>query len=219
MQNDAVADTDSVLHALSDITPRLDERRLRTYVGELFTWNPSLRLISKRDPARTASNLIRLSANLWDFVVGETHMSSRSGAIRVADIGSGGGFPGLVWKLLEDGISIDLVERSEKKHVFLERTLKLLSLKDARAVFANAQDLSIQPSFKEKYHLVTMLAVSSPDKMAQMVEPLLTPPGYFVTIRGSSEKVIKEAIGKQLYIRKAVASEEGIHVIYEKLPS
>jgi 16S rRNA (guanine527-N7)-methyltransferase len=219
MQNEKVADTDSVMSALSDIATRLDDQRLRTYVGELFRWNPTLRLISKRDPAQTASKLIRLSVNLWDFVVNETRMSPLPDTIRVVDIGSGGGFPGLVWKLLEGRISIDLVERSEKKHAFLERMLKLLSLRDARAVFANAQDLSIQPSYKEQYRIVTMLAVSSPDKMAQMVEPLLASPGYFVTIRGTNEKVIKNSIGKQLRIRKSMASEEGIHVIYEKSPS
>jgi 16S rRNA (guanine(527)-N(7))-methyltransferase RsmG len=219
MQNNTVADTDSVVTALSDIAARFDDRRLRTYIGELFSWNPSLRLISKRDPARTASKLIRLSANLWDFVVCEVPKSFTFNPVRVVDIGSGGGFPGLVWKLLEDGISIDLVERSEKKHAFLERTLNLLSLQGARAVFANAQDLTIQPSYREQYQIVTMLAVSTPDKMAQVVEPLLVSPGYFVTIRGTNERVIKDTIGKHLHIRKAITSDEGIHVIYEKIPS
>lgn len=219
MQNDMLANIDCVLNALSDIAPRLDDRRLRTYAAELFRWNPSLRLISKRNPARTASKLIRLSANLWDFVKSVVDLSQFPSPVRVADIGSGGGFPGLVWKLLDDGISIDLVERSEKKCAFLERTLNVLSLNNARAVFANAQDLAIQPSYQGNYHLVTMLAVSSPDRMAHMVESLLTSSGFFVTIRGTSERVIKDTIGEYLRIRKAISSDEGIHVIYEKTSS
>jgi 16S rRNA (guanine527-N7)-methyltransferase len=216
MRNDTHANTAHVLNALPDVASRLDRRLLKTYVDELFSWNPSLRLISKRDPALTASKLIRLSVNLWDFVDNELGSSELPAPVRVVDIGSGGGFPGMVWKLLNSSLSIDLVERSEKKCSFLERTLQLLSLNNARAVFANAQDLAIQPSYREKYQLVTMLAVSSPDKMATTVESFLATPGYFATIRGTDERVIKDTIGEHLRIRKAISSDEGIHVIYEK---
>jgi 16S rRNA (guanine(527)-N(7))-methyltransferase RsmG len=216
MQNDPVADSDRVLTSLSDIVPRLGERRIKSYMAELFTWNPTLGLISKRDPIQTAARLIRVAVNLWDFMEKELSISGFAAPLRMIDIGSGGGFPGLVWKLLEDRICIDLVERSERKHAFLERTIRLLSLGDANAVYADAQDLAVQPSFRETYRIATMLAVSSPEKMAKTVESLLSPSGYFVTIRGSGDKVIKEVIGQHLHIRKAVSSDDGIHVIYEK---
>jgi 16S rRNA (guanine527-N7)-methyltransferase len=219
MQNDAVTNTNLVLNALSDISAHADSQLLRGYVEQLIRWNPSIGLISKRDPAHTAGKLIRLSIKLWDFAKKELNLSGLPAPLKIADIGSGGGFPGLVWKLLNEDISIDLVERSEKKYAFLDRTIKTLALNDARAIFADGQDLAMQPYHRGKYQIVTMLAVSTPEKMAPMIEALLACPGYFVTIRGTEERIIKDTIGQSLHIHKAVSSDDGLQVIYEKSSS
>ena len=63
-----------------------------------------------------------------------------------------------------------------------------------------------------------MLAVTTPAKMAGPVERILSIPGFFCTVRSGSEKIIDDAIGQNLKLRQALSSDEGIYVLYEKIP-
>ena len=100
--------------------PALANAPLDDYLRELLQWNDELGLVSKRDPLDACIRLVIESAELGDIAARVLTSSEH----RVADVGSGGGFPGVVWGFLFPQWNLVLIERREKKAAFLERVVE-----------------------------------------------------------------------------------------------
>lgn len=99
---------------------------LDAYRAELLRWNRQISLVSRRDPEQVADTLIRQCLDafgLWWSASGAA--LAQGGALRVFDLGSGGGLPGFVWlaQLAAQGVALEatLVEPRAKRAWFLER--------------------------------------------------------------------------------------------------
>jgi 16S rRNA (guanine527-N7)-methyltransferase len=62
--------------------------------------------------------------------------------LRIVDIGSGAGFPGIPVAVFRPDCSVDLVESHQRKAVFLAEAVRTLPLGNARVVTKRAEDLS-----------------------------------------------------------------------------
>ena len=80
-------------------------------------------------------------------------------AATVLDIGSGAGFPGLVWKLLRPELSLTLLDSQQKRVRFQEEVCDALGLGDVRCVCARAEEAANSP-LRESFDAVTSRAVS-----------------------------------------------------------
>ena len=173
------ADTDRVLEALGSLAARFDAG-LKTYVDELLRWNPQLGVVSKLDTPSTLVKLIERSVALWEFTLAHCDPPER-----VLDIGSGGGFPGVVWKLLSPDTQVTLCERSERKAGFLDRVRHRLGAHELAVVAADAADLASQTNHRARYDVVVMMAVGLDDALRQAVPSMLQEGGAFVTVGAS----------------------------------
>jgi 16S rRNA G527 N7-methylase RsmG len=104
-------DVSEVLAATTDVRSRVDLSVLRSFLEELFRWNSQLGLVSKRDTPVVVVRLISQSVRLWDFVRESLAAERFAGVHRVVDVGSGGGFPGMIWKMLSPEREFLLIER------------------------------------------------------------------------------------------------------------
>ena len=100
------------------------------YRAELLRWNRQINLLSRRDPGATADALIGQCVDafaMWWETSGAQLASG--GALRMFDLGSGGGLPAYVWLSLLAGrgvaVSAVLVEPRAKRAWFLERLRQL----------------------------------------------------------------------------------------------
>ena len=75
-------------------------------------------------------------------------------ALRIVDIGSGAGFPGIPIAIYRPDCSIDLVESHQRKAVFLTDVIRQLGLRNVRVVAKRAENVS------EKYDWVVSRAVN-----------------------------------------------------------
>lgn len=104
----------------------------------------------------------------------------------IADIGSGGGFPGVVLKILNPQLKIDLIEVVEKKVVYLKELTQLLKL-----------DIKVFNASKEKvpplYNVVTCRAFGSLEKIRKQAKKILVKGGVVLAYKGK-EKVVKKEI-------------------------
>jgi 16S rRNA (guanine(527)-N(7))-methyltransferase RsmG len=95
-------------------------RGVAAYLRELDRWRPRVNLMGNC----TSEEIIRFHfcEAFWaaDRFLG--------GGESIADIGSGGGFPGLAMKLFRPSLRVTLLERTHKKCVFLESTARRLEL-------------------------------------------------------------------------------------------
>ena len=98
--------------------------RLKAYVQLLAKWNKTINLVSKASLAEVWSRHINDSAQIFNFGRNCGHW---------ADLGSGGGLPGIVVAILAADLSpemqIILVESDQRKSVFLTESVRILGLK------------------------------------------------------------------------------------------
>lgn len=102
---------------------RETEDALRQFTGLLRKWTPKINLISAGTVETLWTRHLADSAQLWNLA---PHQA------RWVDLGSGGGFPGLVIAVLGreyHGFSMTLVEADQRKSAFLRTAVRDLGLK------------------------------------------------------------------------------------------
>jgi 16S rRNA (guanine527-N7)-methyltransferase len=215
MSNPNDKDVSAVLAAVEDLVPRFDARILGVYMEELLRWNSQLGLVSKRDTPQVIARLLRESISLWDFVT-EAASPMRGAIRRVVDIGSGAGFPGLVWSMLDPSLSIQLLERRERKVVFLDRVIARTANTRAETAAEELRDFARRTDRKASFDLAVMIAVADPADLAASVEPLLRAPGFFCVVRGREQPDPGERLGlTKLFRKSAKETSDGRFLLYE----
>ena len=105
-------------------------------------------------------------------------MSSGSG--RLADIGSGAGFPGVPLKIVFSGLQATLIESTGKKAAFLRYVGDILDLElDVRK--GRAETLAHEPELRERFDFVASRAVASVAVLAELCLPFCRVGGTVVT--------------------------------------
>ncbi|MBF0310973.1 MAG: 16S rRNA (guanine(527)-N(7))-methyltransferase RsmG [Magnetococcales bacterium] len=151
----------------------VQKNRLTYYVKELRLWNAMAGLVG---PAA----LPELdTVHLPDAALLIPHVGSGLG---MADLGSGGGIPGLVIGLiLYPGIEIDLIESSGKKTKFLKWVVQNLKLEDRiKIINKRAEELR----HGKRYRCIISRAVGSLAYGADHAWPLLRPGGEYLILKG-----------------------------------
>ena len=86
--------------------------------------------------------------------------------IRVVDIGSGTGIPGIPLRIVDQGVQLTLVEAMRKRVSFLTTLRKEIGIEDILILHGRAGELlQQQPELSEKYDVVVMRCVGSPAKV------------------------------------------------------
>jgi 16S rRNA (guanine527-N7)-methyltransferase len=107
----------------------------------------------------------------------------------IADIGTGGGFPGIPLKIVKPSLEIFLIEPIRKRANFLRTVISNLSLKKI-TVFNGRAENFIE---KEKMDFTISRALSSIKTFCDLSLPLLKPKGYLIAMKGKeTEKEISE---------------------------
>ena len=157
---------------------------------------PNMRL-SERE-AHTAANMIGEALSALELEPVRT-------ARRMADIGSGAGFPGLVLAIALPETRVALVESDTKKAPFLRAVSDSLGLRNVEIV---ASPLQAWTEGVGACDLVTSRRVWRPDTILERVAPLLTDDGSTVRFGKNSEEVMPaESNGLRLEVVHPVTTE------------
>ncbi len=104
------------------------------------------------------------------------------GSVKVCDIGSGAGFPGVPLKIIKPGIKLTLVESHTKKTAFLKNLLNKLNIVDVKVENARAEIFA--KNNLTSFDLVTARAVAPLNILVELALPLVKKGGYFVAMKG-----------------------------------
>jgi 16S rRNA (guanine527-N7)-methyltransferase len=107
-------------------------------------------------------------------------------ASRIADIGSGAGFPGLVLAAALPQAQVDLVESVQRKCDFIRRAIEVATIPNATVVCARSEELASGPA-RESYDAVTARAVGRLSTLAELASPLLRKDGVLVAWKGKCD--------------------------------
>lgn len=109
---------------------------------------------------------------------------SLSQASSLADIGSGGGMPGIPLHLVQRFQSTCLVEATGKKADFLRHVSGRLRLDGLAVANYRAEDLARKPDYREAFEAVTVRAVAPLDVISEYCLPFLAPGGRMIAMKG-----------------------------------
>jgi 16S rRNA (guanine527-N7)-methyltransferase len=108
-------------------------------------------------------------------------------AHRIADVGAGAGFPGLVLAVALPDAQIDLVESVSRKTAFITRAAQEAGIPNATALTIRAEDLA-KAEGRESYDIVTARAVARLSTLAELASPLLREGGVLVAWKGRRDE-------------------------------
>jgi 16S rRNA (guanine527-N7)-methyltransferase len=131
-----------------------------------------------RDPAAA------LDAHVADALVGLELEAVRE-AGRIADLGSGAGFPGLVLAAALPQAEVALVESSRRKCAFLGRAVAAMGLENVAVVCERAESWSAGLGVHD---LVTARALASLNVLVEYAAPLLREGGALVAWKGRRDE-------------------------------
>lgn len=152
-------------------TGQLD--RFATYRRLLIEWNGRFNLTAVTDPDQIDRRLFLDALRMVGPLRAIARPARPARAIRMADLGTGAGFPGLALKLALPELDITLIEATGKKVQFLQAVIDELGLPAIRAIHARAEEIGVEPRSRGTFDVVTARGVSSLAALVEMAAPLL----------------------------------------------
>lgn len=111
--------------------------------------------------------------------------------IEVLDLGSGGGFPGIVLAIVFPNLNITLLDANHKKSDFQKYIVDNLKLDNVNVINDRAENY-----FKlgKKYDLVVARAVANLPILSELCIPFVKLKGHFIAMKGDSLEEIEKSI-------------------------
>jgi 16S rRNA (guanine527-N7)-methyltransferase len=156
--------------------------QFEAYLRVLGDWSTRMNLVADADPEvvvrRHIEESIALGAALRQREVLRPDM-------RLIDIGSGAGFPGLVLKIVWPSIVLTLVDATAKKTAFLRAAADAVRAGDVDIRTGRAETLAHEPELRAQFDLVTARAVAALPSLLELTLPFARTGGRVAMPKGS----------------------------------
>lgn len=178
-----------LLNYAKDYGINLDEKapeRFKIYYNFLVEYNKHTNLTSITEEKDV------IIKHFLDSIIVSKFLELTPG-LRLIDVGTGAGFPGVPLKIANPEIDLTLLDSLNKRIIFLNKLVEKLGL--TSEIFHNrAEECGKNKKFREKFNIVTSRAVAKLTVLSEYCLPLLKVGGYFVSLKGSNvENEIEES--------------------------
>ena len=153
--------------------------QMRRMVELLRSYNPSASLMSEAALTDVLRGHVLDSLTLLPLI---RNANLREG--RLVDVGTGGGFPGLVLSIAEPSLRVTLVDATRKKTAYLERAAAELAL-DVEVLQARAEDAAHEPELRESFDIAVCRALGPWPVVLELTLPFCRTGGMLFGQRGA----------------------------------
>lgn len=112
---------------------------------------------------------------------------------RLADLGTGGGFPGIPLAILSPESTFTLIDSRKKKLDAIDRMINALKLENVSTLWSRAEDLT---GHTPKFNFVTTKAFAALPKTLRLAMPLLESRGTLIAYIGPGEDIESQEVAK-----------------------
>lgn len=164
---------------LAEDTSDLQQQQLAAFLALLGRWNSTYNLTALRGKDETLSHhLADCLAVIPPLKARWAGFDTRGERVRILDVGSGGGLPGVVLAILCPEADVTCVDAVGKKAAFVRQVAVELRLPNLRAEHLRVQQL------QGRFHVVTSRAFASLCDFTAWTAHLLAPGGCWMAMKG-----------------------------------
>ncbi len=98
------------------------------------------------------------------------------------DVGSGGGFPGLVLAIVVDGIEVTMIDSNNKKTKYIDHAINELGINNAKSINSRIEEADLE----EKFDFVTARAVAALNILVEITASSIKVGGKGIYYKGSN---------------------------------
>ena len=149
---------------------------IKTYIELLLKWNRSVSLTT----VTKVDDILRFHFGESLFALPMLPVEKS----RLADVGSGAGFPGIPLAMARPALDVKLIEPNAKKFAFLNEVIRQLGLDNVTAVRGRTSDL---PSSIGGFEVVTARAVGQFEDLIGWTKAKITPRGKLILWVGADD--------------------------------
>jgi 16S rRNA (guanine527-N7)-methyltransferase len=150
--------------------------QMRIYISTLLFWNEKISLTTVTDPEQ----IVRVH-------FGESFFAARVEGIakgRVADIGTGAGFPGIPIRMVSSEVELTLVEPVAKKTAFLGEVVRKIGISGVSIIRCRMEEM---PVVTGGFDFVTARALGQYERLLQWAKTRLAENGRVILLIGEGE--------------------------------
>ncbi len=163
----------------------LQVERFFVYMEELKKWNKKINLTSIDDEHEIIIRHFLDSLSLSRFV--------HSGE-KLLDMGSGAGFPGLALKIANPALDVTLLDKVEKKAVFMRHIIRTLELEGIDVLSARADDKGVLEEIAASFDVVVSRAFSALEDFLSLAIPYIKRGGRIIAVKGPNSQALTEEV-------------------------
>lgn len=171
------------LSKLGIVLTSTQENQLEMYYNLLIEWNNKMNLTGI-----TERNSVYLK-HFYDCITLIKAIDLTKN-LKIVDVGSGAGFPGLVLKIVFPNLNVVLVDALNKRINFLNHVIESLKLENIVAIHDRIENYA--KNNLEVFDLVTCRAVAKLNIISELCLPLAKVNGYFIPMKATIEDEISD---------------------------
>jgi len=203
-----------LVHALSPS----QKHQISLYISTLLEWNQKLNLTAVKEEDEVMTRHIEDSLAILPPICRSYRREDRDATmnfgssscaekLRLIDVGTGAGLPGLIFAIACPEWEITLLESLNKRCLFLEHAVNLLGLSNVQILCDRAEIVGQKQEYREVFDIAVARAVAEMRVLAEYCLPFVRVGGLFVAAKGHDPKEEIRNAKKSIHLLGASISE------------